>query len=286
MGGSASQKQTSESTGTTTSTLPGNQQQNVDLLMKGARDFYNTGGPQYFGGQTYAGVTPGETLGRQQVLDYAGGAGQDYINAAQAGDKFWMNPENIFNPQNIPGFAAAQQGLTRDITRNLTENELPQLRGGSLAQGALGGSRQEIGEGLATARTNEGIGNALAGMDMQAYAQGLNMANSAANRAPSMFNLGLAPGQIQQDIGGLERADTQQGIDAAISKFNFEQLAPYFNLQMLQELTGRGGQYGGTVNSSESGTAKTSTSGGSGQGITQGLGGLLTMMSMFPGMGG
>lgn len=281
MGGSASQRQRSEQTGTTTSSAPPGQQQNIDLLMSGARDFYNSGGPQYYGGQTYAGPSPGELLARQNATGYATGAGQDFVNNYQQGEQFWLNPENIFNPGNIPGFRQVQQGLTRDITRNLTENQLPELRGGGIATGALGGSRQEIGEGLATARTNETIGQTLAGMDMQAYNSGLNMYNNAANRAPGTFQLGLAPSEVLNSVGGAERADTQQGIDADVSRWNFEQMAPYFNLDMLRQLTGMLGQYGGTTHSNQTGDATTSVSGGGMQSAMQGIGGLMSMFALM-----
>lgn len=278
MGGSTTQRQTQTSSGTASTAGNPLQQQNIDLLMRGARDFYNTGGPQYYPNQTYAGPTPGELLGRRQAVNYATGAGQDYINAAQAGDRFWLNPENIFDPSRIPGFSDVQAGITRDVTRNLTESVLPELRGGSIAQGALGGSRQEIGEGLAAARTSEQIADALAGMNVQAYGQGLNMYNAAAGRAPAMAQLGLLPAEVLQQMGGLQRADEQQAIDADMARFNWEQMAPYFNLEMLRDIIGTVGQYGTTVNTEEFGEARTRQSGDNWQ---QGLGTAIAIASLF-----
>lgn len=276
MGGSAKavQKTTASETGQTTSQLPQQQQANVDLLMKGARDFYNSGGPSYFPGQTYAGPTAGELLARQQATQYAGGAGQNFVNNVQSGENFWLNPANIFNPENIPGFRESQGYVTDSITRNLTESILPELRSGSTAQGVLGGSRQEIGEGLATEGTSRAIGEALAGMEMGAYGQGLNMYNSAASRAPQTFGLGLAPADVNKQVGLEERADTQLGIDDAMARFNFEEMAPLMNLEALKELTGFMGQYGGDIFSSGTSSSKTTkkTSGGAMESITQAVG--------------
>lgn len=281
MGGSAKQVQTTTETGQTTSALPAQQQQNIDLLMKGARDFYQSGGPSFYPGQTYAGVTPGELLARKQATNYAGGAGQDYVNQLQAGEKFFLNPENIFNPSNIPGFRESQQNVTDLITRNLTESVLPNIRSGSVAQGALGGSRQGIGEGLATEGTSRAIGDTLSGMELGAYSQGLNQYNQAAGRAPQTFGLGLAPADVLKQVGQEERADTQLGIDEDIARFNFEELAPLFNLETLKSLSGFMGQYGGDIFSTGDSKTTKKTSAGSGQNIQQGIGAALAVASLF-----
>jgi len=269
-------KQTQEQS--TTTVMPPEQQQNVNTLLRGARDYYGTGGPQYFGGQTYAGPTGNELTGRTMAGGYATGAGTDFVKGLQGGESFFLNPNNIFNPSNIPGFRAATEGVTRDVNRNLTESMLPAIAGGNIASGSLGGSRREISKGLAVGRSSEALSDALAKMNMDAYGQGLNMYNSAANRAPTTYGLGLAPSQTLQDIGGMERADQQQGIDADIKRFNFEQLRPLLNLQMLQGLTGTAGTYGGTTNSTG-----TMSQGGGGSGLMTGIGGLLTLASMFGG---
>lgn len=277
MGGSSPrQVQTQEQTATTR--LPANQQANVDLLMQGARDFYLSGGPRYFPGQTFAGPTQSELLSQGMMRDYAGGTGSAFANQVVSGDQFWLNPENIFRPENIPGFRASQQAITDLTTRNLTEQILPSIRSGSVAQGALGGSRQEIGEGLAVEGTSRGIADALAQMELGAYGQGLNMYNAAAARAPQTFAVGAAPAGLLEYSGGVERANEQQAIDAAMARFNFEELAPLLNLEALQALTGTAGQYGGTVESWMEGITKQKGGGGA---LTQGLGLALMAASLF-----
>jgi hypothetical protein len=82
MGSSRASQQTSN---TTRTVLPANQQQNVDLLMQGARDLYNSGGPQFFPGQTYANPTENQLTSRQQAANYATGVGQEFVNNYQAG---------------------------------------------------------------------------------------------------------------------------------------------------------------------------------------------------------
>jgi hypothetical protein len=272
MGGRTSQT----TQGTTTTTLPAGQQQNVDLLQQGARDQYLSGGPRFYGGQTYAGPTSQQLAGREGAAGYATGAGQSLVDNYQAGEQFWLNPQNIFNPSNIPGFQQATDSVTQNVNRNLTESVLPAVRTGNIANGTLGGSRGQIAEGLAAGRTGDALAQALAGMNMNAYSQGLGMYNSAANRAPQTYGLGLAPSNTLETVGGQYQSDQQRQIDEAMQRFNFEQLAPLLNLQAFQQLTGTAGQYGGTTNS----TQTQRMSGGDG-GVTQALGTALTFASLL-----
>lgn len=277
MGSRAKQTQTS----TSTTTLPENQQGNVDLLQGAAKDLFLSGGPQYYGGNTVAGATPNLTAGRDSATGYATGAGSGFIDSYQGGEKFWLNPSNIFNPSNIPGFRQAQEGVTQQVNQNLQRNILPSIRSGNVATGSLGGSRGAITEGLAIGDTSAALGRTLADMNMQAYGQGLNMYNNAASRAPTTYGMGLAPSNTLMQVGTDQRNDVQREIDAAMQKFNFEQLRPLLNAQTLQALTGTAGQYGGT-NTTES----TSSVSGGGSGIMQGLGGLMTLLPMMYGAKG
>ena len=265
--------QTSNTTSTTV--LPGQQQTNVDMLMQGARDQFKTGGPEYYGGKTFADPTQNQLDSRNQATGYAKGVGGEFVDSAMQGDKFFLNPQNIFNPDNIPGFKQAKQGVTNDITRNLTEQILPNIRQGSVATGSLGGSRQGLGEALAVEGTNKQLGNTLANMNMAAYNTGMNQYNQAANRAPSMYGLGLQPAETTGAVGLQEQGDQQRQIDENMARFNFEQLAPLLNLQSLQSLTGSAGQYGGTT------TSNGQQTGGGGNNLIPGIGGLLSLISMM-----
>lgn len=260
---------------TSTTVLPQNQQNNVDLLQTEAGQLYRSGGPQYYGGQTFAGPTAGELLSRDMASNYATGAGQDYVNQLRSGDQFWLDPKNIYNPQAVPGFRDSQQYITDQITNNLTRNILPQVQGGATAGGTLGGSRQGISEGLAIGETSRNIGGALSDMEMGLFDRGMNMYNAAAARAPMVYDLGLAGAEVLGQVGAAERADQQQAIDADMARFNFEQMAPYLNLQMLQGFTGTAGQYGGTTNS------KGQVSQDSGNGPMQAVGTILTLLSLL-----
>lgn len=263
-----------QAAGTQTTYLPPEQQTNVDLLMKGARDFLASGGPQYYQGSTVAGVDPLQTQGRAQQVDYANNVGRQLAGDVVANDRFWLNPNNIFNPSNIPGFAEAQRGLTQNVTRNFTESIMPELTGTAAAGGALGSSRAGLTSALAATRTNEALAQQLAQMNMDAYSQGLQMNNAAAARAPQTMMVGAAPGAMLESVGAQNRADQQQQINADMDRWNYEQLRPLNVLQAFQQLTGTAGQYGGTVSSNQQQTA-------TGSNPLQGVGAALALASLF-----
>lgn len=275
MGGRTTQNQNSAQT----TTLPADQQTNVDMLLGGARDQYRTGGPQYYGGNTVAGTDPNTTAGRTAATGYATGSGLNFAQGVQQGESTFLNPQNIFNPSNIPGYARAREATMTDATNNLTRNILPQIRNGAVADGAYGGSRQGIAEGLAGSETARGVGDTLARMDMDAYNSGLGMYNSAANRAPSTYGLGLAPANTLQQVGGMYQNDQQRQIDADMARWNFNQMSPLLNLQNFQNLTGTAGQYGGTT------TGQTQQGLSGGNNIDPAMGLLTTLASMWGGGG-
>lgn len=66
------------------------------------------------------------------------------------------------------------QNITRGFNRNLQEQVLPGLRSRFIGSGGLGGSRQGIAEGLATARSGEGLSSAITNMYAQDYENSQN----------------------------------------------------------------------------------------------------------------
>lgn len=259
---------------TTTTSLPSNQQRNVDTLLNDALRYYNTGGREFYTGDPIADFTPAQISGQQQNLDFAGGVGQQLATDAISANNFFLNPENIFNPDAIPGFTGAVDDLSRTYTRNLTENILPYVRGEGTLTGQFGGSAQGVGQALAVDRTTENLGDSLSNLYLGAYGQGLDSFNQAIGRSPGLYAFGLAPGQTEQAIGGIQQNQNQRETQADIARFEFNQNEPIAMLQLLQSLTGQAGQYGGTVRSDSVTEAASSP-------ITQALGGALSLASLW-----
>lgn len=272
MGGSGSQT----SRQTTTTELPAGQQTNIDQLLRGALDYYNTGGRTFYPGDTVANFDPYQLQGQQSLVDYATGTGQNLVSDAFASNQFFTNPENIMNPENIPGFSGSVDAMTRGYTQNLTENILPYVRSGGTASGQFGGSAQGIGEALSVDRSNQALADSLSNMYLGAYGQGLGSFNQAMNRVPSLFALGAQPGSIVSGVGAQRQGQEQREITADVDRYNFAQNEPAIMLSLLQALSGTAGTYGGT-------TETRGKQEGGGGGILPGIGGALTLASMFGG---
>lgn len=263
---------------TTTQNLPANQQLNIDMLLRGALDYFQSGGRQFFPGDTVADFDPLQVQGQNSLVNFAGGAGQNLIDQSIEANSFFTDPNNILNPSNIPGFQGVTDDITRQFTDNLTRNILPSVRGGGTASGQFGGSASGIGQALAVSESNQGLTDSLANLNLGAYAQGLDSFNQALNRAPGLFQLGTQPGQVTSAVGDVRQGQAQAEIGGERERFSFDQNEPLNILQVLRDLTGSAGQFGGSVDSTSSQT----TSGG---GLAQGIGALLTGASLL-GTGG
>ncbi len=269
-------KSKQESTQTTTQTLPGSQQRNVDVLMREALNYFQGGGRSFFPGDTVADFDPLQLQGQEQLLNYASGIGGDLVSNAIAGNQFFMDPNNIMNPDSIPGFTGVIDSMRRNSNQNLTENVLPYVRGQGTSSGQFGGSATGIGQALTVDRSQEALNDAIASMYLGAYGQGLDTFNQSLNRAPGLFALGAQPGSIVTNIGDVRQNQAQAEIGGERERFEFEQNEPAVILSLLQALTGTAGQYGLT----EETTRTDTTSGGE---LTQALGALMAIGGLMSG---
>lgn len=230
-----------------------------DELM---RQFNETGlQREAYQGDLVAGLTPDQIAGQDAARTFATGQGQNYANRAIDTSSYLLDPNNILDPSRIPGVQASREALIRDVTRNLTENILPQTRTGALLTGAYGGSNQGNQDALAAGRTSEAITGALANQDTALYSQGLQAMLNALQLAPQTADLGLMPARTLQAIGAQNQTQNQNEIDAEVRRHEFTQNEPLAALERFQQLVGTSGMYGGTTtgNSTTTNTSKPST---------------------------
>lgn len=187
-----------------------------------------------------------------------------------------FNDPGIWNPAYNAGTTAAIEAAQRPTWRALTESALPAIRGSAISAGPYGGSRQGIAEGLAINRgtqtaadqaakivedlygqnlaavnnrynTNIGALNQRYGTDVGAETQryGTDVAaQNARNQqilaaygmAPSLEQQSLLPGYVKSGVGDVQQQLQQAGINADISNFNYDQLAPFLQSKELLSL--------------------------------------------------
>lgn len=173
---------------------------------------------------------------------------------------FDFSSGNGYSPN--PYLGDQVQSITRGFNRNLQENVLPGLRSRFIGSGGLGGSRQGIAEGLAAARSGEGLASAItnlyasdyensqnrglqgriAGMNagLQARSMDLNdqlqRLNSERNfytsqRGQDLSQLGLAAGLLgQANQGFLNQGQGIYGIGQQEQNAPWQQLQNYSGL--------------------------------------------------------
>lgn len=289
MAGGSSTQQPVQST---TTQLSPDQQSLLSAALPGLRQFAATV-PARYPGATVAGFTPAQ----QQAQDLALGAVSGQQAAAKtAADVFTSLPSQIAtsvpglqpfvaqtqNYQTDPfsGLPQADAGLqsyikasTDPLYKNLTEAVLPNVRSSAITAGGFGGSRQGIGEGLATQATAQQAGNTAANLAGAQYANNLAAlqnryaTNINAENARYATNvqadqareqlllqakqgdvnaqlqlLGLTPGVQQAQlapaltaggVGDTQQALNQAQLSAQIQGYNYDQLAPFLQSQEL-----------------------------------------------------
>jgi hypothetical protein len=150
-----------------------------------------------------------------------------------------------------PWLKQAQQGITDQVTKNLTTNILPSIRSGAQAVGGFGGSRQGIAEGTAIGNTNQGLSNSLAQMGLNAYGQDQNFYTAQRGQDLQQTQLGANMfGQGMMGLGqqgqGLYNAGQQQFNAGAMPYQTFAgMLSPFTGLNSSQQFTQPGSSTAG-----------------------------------------
>ena len=233
--------------------------------------------PEYFGGQTYADLDPAQIAAYQGMIDYGQGLGgmvqgaqqgqgisglrnlfrgTDYLNQLQGGGPQFQYDQGVFDQtmQNLmPGVQGAYDEATRDITRNLTEQQIPGLNMAAAGSGNMASSRAGVAQGI----MERGAQDRMADVGSQLYQNALNQAQSAAMTGgqqqlgadlrtqgdtlrgfgqfaniglPGLgnaFNTGKSNlGMMLSGGQGFQQQD-QLGINEDIARFNFNQQAPW-----------------------------------------------------------
>lgn len=226
-------------------------------------------GPELFPNQMYVGSDPLTTQSRQMTLDYAQSGMPQDINAMRGGYGTLLGAADVMNN---PMLARAAEGAIRPVTQQLTEQILPNIRGGAVQTGQYGGSRQALAEGTAIDRAVRSMGDITSNMYSNAYQQGLGTLSSALGMAPQMLQLSQMPAQTIGQLGALSEADQQKALQEQMYRHEYAQKQPYSMLSDYMQLLQGAAPYGSQVSSQ---------SGGGGSNVMPALGLALSAASMF-----
>ena len=216
-------------------------QPHLQNIMSSAGSLYSQGGPGYYPGQTFAGRDPLSDQAQNLRLNYATNSMPGQIYDAQRAQSFALNSPDAANNPYVQNMMQSNQYMAN---RNLSENLLPQIAGGAVASGQMGGSRQGIAEGLAMRGTQEALANANAGMMLDAYGKGLGAQSNALQMAPQTMGMGLQPMDIMSGVGAYNTGIDTQALDSDMQRWNYNQNLPWDTLGKYSSIVSGNNQWG------------------------------------------
>jgi hypothetical protein len=277
------------------------------------------GSPAYQG-SLYAPSNPLQQGGAWQLANFAAGPGGQMTGAATdaslaalgAGAGFGGNAQSIYGraqmdpTQGIISNAGSMasnpymdgmiDAASRDVSRNLFENEIPGLNQEAVGSGNTNSSRAGTVEGIMRRGAADRVADISASLRGGAYQNGLGLASNnwssglghqlgANSQVGNAFTSGLTGAQGAQSMGfgnagaisnagAFFQDDEQKMLDAAYQKWNMNDMRP-------ADLLSR---YWGVASTGWNGGGGSATSGGGGGGfgsLLSGAGGLLTGLAAF-----
>ena len=146
--------------------------------------------------------------------------------------------------ENDPRTLAMADAATQPIIDQFQESILPSMQSQAISQGAFGGSRQNINEGIAAGKVADAAMRARAGVLGNAFNSSLQNTQAMLSLAPGVNQQQLAPAGVLEGLGAQQENREQNLINAEMQRFGFEQQAPNQALSNLANIvnTTNGGQ--------------------------------------------
>ena len=251
------------------------QQDYLKDAFAGAENIYKTGQEQpigYFPGKTLAGFDPYQTMGQEMAVNYATGerpaAMQAAAEQAALGQMYGQTP---FTAEQQRGLLAGDVNMApfnmmanvygNQALNQLTGKILPGIRESIVNYQPGGGARSNQIQGTAIAGAQKNLQDQLATMAYNAYqgaqAQRMPMANMILGQRqaglggyPTIMGAPLQMAGAVGDVGAERRAMTQEDINQAMMRYNYEMGQPQQNLQNY--LANISGNFGGVSSATPS----------------------------------
>lgn len=292
-----------------------------DIFSQAQTNFNAQSGTPFYQDELYAQMDPATAQAVQQMLSYSQGQGQQNASQVTQAGSTMANPD-AYN-QSIGKFAAAAgedptqaniaaatayannpatdgmiDAASRDVTRNLYENEIPGINRAGTSSGNVNSSRAGVAQGIAERGAGDRIGDISSSIRGDAYNRGLGLAEQS--RGTNLSAMGQTAGLYGQQMGmgldALQAGNTmaQQNNGAAIDASQLYQKdkqgqldANYAKWQgndtRQTELLNR---YYGTIGASNWGGTQTQKTSPSILGTVTGLGSMAAGFGLFGGSGG
>lgn len=218
-------------TQTTTTEIPPQAKELLDLAMPNIRSF-SASVPQRYQGSQVAPFDPSQVAGQGMALDAAGAQAN---TAQQASDVFGQLTNNPWDPATNPNLQGAIEAATRPIQQQLT-GQLGQIRGEAITRGGFGGSRQGIAEGLASQGASQAVGDTANKFVTGVYDTNVGAALKALGLAPTLQGVEAQPAITTSGVGDVRQALAQAQLSELVQNYGYDQLAPFLQSKELLSL--------------------------------------------------
>jgi hypothetical protein len=211
-GGGGDSVPTTGQTVTSTTAPWSGQQPYLTFGFQQAQNLYNQGGPQYFAGDTVA-PTPSETNQALNLQTQRASNGSPLIAAAQAGD--------LGTAQG--NYLSAGNPYLQNMFGSIANTVTPRVTGAFEGAG-------RYGSGAYANALTDALTNTAGNLAFQNYSNERGNMMRADALAPSLANQDYADIAQLAAAGDARRQLAQQGINAAVDRYNYNQNLPYNTL--------------------------------------------------------
>jgi hypothetical protein len=198
----------------------------VEFGLSELKNLYESGGPQYFPGQTYVGPSEA-TLSALKSAEQRAKSGSPLLRQAQeqfsktaSGEYLSGNP--FFQGAFAPAARQAQEAFASSI-QDITSKAATSGRYGSSAMGRLEGKAGDIFSRSLTETSGK--------LAYENYAAERARQEEAAKLLPQLAQMDYADMEKLLNVGQAYETYDLQALQDEINKFNFQQNQPYVNLQ-------------------------------------------------------
>ncbi len=193
-----------------------------ELFNAAQTQFDNPNQPSFFPGSTVAQFDPATIQAQQNVTGQAVPGAQNIVNALGSSTTDILSGK-FLDPNQDPNLQASLDAIARPVNESLTEQFLPNIRSGAVANRSVGGSRQGIAEGIAGRGAFNAIGDASASFLATNRLAGLDQITKTLALAPGSANAQTIPGSILDAVGRQRQGLDQANINASIDRHNFNE---------------------------------------------------------------
>lgn len=212
----------------------------LEDAAKQSQNLFQSGGPQYYPGQTVAPFSSQTQQGLTNTQNLAMQGGQ-LLPAANNTFLSTINGTNGINPF----LGSAVQSAAAPLFDQFQNQTIPGLQSIFARAGGTGGSAENAGFDQATTAFGRGVGQIGGSLAYQSAADERRNQLNAAALAPQIDAARYADANKLLGIGSVYDAQNQANINADVNKYNYNQNLPALTLnQYISQLTGEAGRYG------------------------------------------